>query len=281
MIKSEGPILIMVFSSGTSQGQGFKGVYFFETFYKIPGTPDPPGCRFKYLSESGKTGDFNSPRHPANYPALTDCTYEFYGSTGEQVHIVFNYFRMKADSATIGYNEFCTEDWVEIYEMHPSGREFMYGRFCANTAPGPILSDVGVNSMKVILRTDETAVASGFSATYQFLPTMTSLGGTCAPIHSLINHSPCSCTQSDSRPNNLFITSSHTRVPPFCCCHDFGSKAPAEQLRQREAALSQKMLMLITACLTGDSASARVLIVSASRHSCLSSSHSFPQSIES
>ena len=167
----------MVFSSASSQGQGFKGRYFFETDYKVPGTPDPPGCRFKYLSESAKTGDFHSPRHPGNYPSLTECTYEFYGSVGEQVYLVFNYFRLRADSATIGYSEFCTEDWLEVYEMHPSGRESLIGRYCAYSAPGPILSDFGVNSMKVILRTDATAVASGFSASYQFLPMMTSLGG--------------------------------------------------------------------------------------------------------
>lgn len=173
---SDGPILIMIFSSGTSQGQGFKARYSFETDYKVSGTPDPPGCRFKYLSESTKHADFNSPRHPANYPSFTDCTYEFFGQPGEQVKIVFNYFKLKTSEDVVGYNDVCTEDWLEIYQIYPSGREYKYGRYCSLSAPGPIVSDVGVNLMKVILSTDSSGVASGFAAGYQFLPAMTSLG---------------------------------------------------------------------------------------------------------
>ncbi|RWS19627.1 cubilin-like protein, partial [Leptotrombidium deliense] len=47
-VVSEGPIIVMLFSSGSSQGSGFKAHYSFETDYRVPGTPDPPGCRFKY-----------------------------------------------------------------------------------------------------------------------------------------------------------------------------------------------------------------------------------------
>lgn len=177
---SEGPILVMIFSSGTSQGQGFKGRYSFETDYKVAvGTAEPPGCKFKYRSESLKNSDFNSPRHPANYPSSTFCEYEFLGQPGEQVNVVFNYFRLKADLASIGYNDVCSEDWIEVYQIYPSGREYKFGRFCASTAPGPIVTDVGVSSMKVLLNTDEVGAASGFSASYHFLPTMTSLGGEC------------------------------------------------------------------------------------------------------
>jgi hypothetical protein len=173
---SDGPILILIFSSGTSQGQGFKGRYHFETDYKVSGTPDPPGCRFKYLSESLKAADFNSPRHPANYPSMTDCTYEFFAQPEEQVKIVFNYFKLKTSTDLMGYNDVCTEDWIEVYQVFPSGREYKFGRYCSATAPGPIVSDIGVNVMKVILSTDESGVASGFSAGYQFLTAMTALG---------------------------------------------------------------------------------------------------------
>lgn len=170
----------MVFSSGSSQGQGFKAKYSFETDYKVQGTPDPPGCRFKYLSESSKTGDFNSPRHPANYPSSTDCTYDFYGQPGEQVKLVFNYFRLKVKdevAVPVGYNDACTEDWIEVYEIFPSGREYKFGRYCGKSAPGPIVSDVGAHTMRVILSTDDAGVTPGFLANYHFLPAMTSLGG--------------------------------------------------------------------------------------------------------
>lgn len=190
-VTSDGPILILIFSSGSSQGQGFKARYWFETDYKVAGTPDPPGCKFKYLSESVKTADFNSPRHPANYPSSIDCYYDFFGQPGEQVKIVFNAFRLKSsDSVTIGYNDVCTEDWIEVYEIFPSGREYKLGRYCASSAPGPIVSDFGVHNMRVILKTDEIGVASGFLASYTFLPETDVLGSkffsTRIPTHPFI-----------------------------------------------------------------------------------------------
>src|SRR6266487_4614970 len=73
-VLSDGPSLSMVFSSGTTQGQGFKARYTFETDYKIPGTPVPGGCHFIYNSASGtKAGDIQSPRYPTNYPSNTHC----------------------------------------------------------------------------------------------------------------------------------------------------------------------------------------------------------------
>lgn len=129
------------------------------------------------MSESVKAADFNSPRHPANYPSSIDCYYDFFGQPGEQVKIVFNAFRLKSsDSVTIGYNDVCTEDWIEVYEVFPSGREYKLGRYCASSAPGPIVSDLGVHNMRVILKTDEIGVASGFLASYTFLPETDVLG---------------------------------------------------------------------------------------------------------
>ncbi|XP_065293590.1 cubilin-like isoform X1 [Dermacentor albipictus] len=174
---SEGPRLVMVFSSGQTKGTGFRARYSFETDYKVPGTPSPNNtCHFWYLSESQATGDFNSPRYPANYPSSTRCEYIFLGGLGEQVKIVFNYFKTKAELAYHGYNEACVEDWLEIYEVSAKGESSKIGRYCAKTAPGPIVSDTGVNMMKVILHTDSSGVASGFSATYYFLKDVNKFG---------------------------------------------------------------------------------------------------------
>ncbi|XP_076352181.1 cubilin-like isoform X2 [Tachypleus tridentatus] len=169
---SDGPRLMLIFSSGSSQGKGFKARYTFETDYRVPGTPSPNRtCHFIYKSESKKTGDFNSPRYPSNYPSSTYCQYVFKGLPGEQVQFVFNYFKTKSSLiSSHGYNEMCTEDWIEIYEVYPSGRENKFGRYCSRTAPGPVVSDVGVHDMKVMLNTDNSDVASGFSATYLFFP---------------------------------------------------------------------------------------------------------------
>ncbi|XP_022253784.1 cubilin-like isoform X3 [Limulus polyphemus] len=170
-VVSEGPRLMMIFSSGSSQGKGFKVRYTFQTDYRVPGTPSPNGkCHFTYKSESRKTGEFNSPRYPANYPSNTYCQYIFKGLPGEQVQFVFNYFKTKRLlSTSSGYNEMCTEDWIEIFEVYPSGRENKFGKYCSKTAPGPIVSDVGIHDMKVVFRTDKVEVASGFSATYLFI----------------------------------------------------------------------------------------------------------------
>ncbi|GFV84217.1 cubilin [Trichonephila clavipes] len=66
-------------------------------------------------------------------------------------------------------SEVCEEDWLEIYEIYPNGRESIVGRYCSKSTPGPIVSDKGVHTMKVVLRTDAEGVASGFLATYIFI----------------------------------------------------------------------------------------------------------------
>lgn len=95
---SDGPRLAMVFSSGELQGRGFKARYIFETEYKIPGTAAPDGsCSFTYVSASKKRGELNSPRYPSNYPSDMNCSYLFLAESNEQVTIVFDHFKIKAD----------------------------------------------------------------------------------------------------------------------------------------------------------------------------------------
>ncbi|XP_067137712.1 tolloid-like protein 2 isoform X3 [Centruroides vittatus] len=173
VLKSEGPRLALIFNSGSIAGVGFKATYRFETDYKVPGTPSPDGrCHFTYNSATQRKGEFNSPRYPANYPSNTTCEYIFQGSENEQVKFVFNYFRLKPE-VTDGV---CNNDWLEIYEVFPSGRESKIGRYCGKSSPGPVFSDVGVHSMKVVLCTDGEDVASGFSATYNFIDEMSKFG---------------------------------------------------------------------------------------------------------
>lgn len=133
-MRSYGPRMLLVFSSGQTQEVGFKLNYKFETGqcsvpycfishfinllfqkfatlslsssslmeraflsslllllvsrhrgrvvcvteFQIPGTAAPDGsCTFTYVSTSQTSGEFNSPRHPSNYPSNTTCTYIF------------------------------------------------------------------------------------------------------------------------------------------------------------------------------------------------------------
>ncbi|XP_059483669.1 tolloid-like protein 1 isoform X3 [Neocloeon triangulifer] len=171
-VVSDGPRLVMVFSSGEVQGRGFKAKYTFETEYRIPGTAAPDGsCTFTYRSTSRKRGEFNSPRYPSNYPSGTNCTYIFIATPNEQVNIVFDHFKVRADSANTthgSYGHYCQEDWLEIYNMYKDGTEKLVGRYCGVTAPGPVESNRGATGLKVLLHSDDEGVFSGFKARYMF-----------------------------------------------------------------------------------------------------------------
>ncbi|XP_024085153.1 cubilin isoform X2 [Cimex lectularius] len=173
IVVSDGPRLVMVFSSGELQGQGFKAKYTFETEYRIPGTAAPDGsCTFTYRSSSRKKGEFNSPRYPSNYPSQTNCTYVFNATPNEQVSLIFDHFRVRADAinGTFGFygSSICFEDWLEMYNLYRDGTEKLIGRYCGMTAPGPLDSNRGAIGLKVILHTDKEGVYSGFKARYSF-----------------------------------------------------------------------------------------------------------------
>ncbi|XP_072756376.1 tolloid-like protein 1 isoform X2 [Anoplolepis gracilipes] len=172
-VVSDGPRLVMVFSSGELQAQGFKAKYTFETEYKIPGTAAPDGsCTFSYHSVSRKRGEFNSPRYPSNYPSDTNCTYFFMATPNEQITLIFDHFKVRTRNVnvTVGHygHELCQEDWLEIYNMYRDETEKLIGRYCGATAPGPIESNLGALGLKVILHSDSELVYSGFKARYTF-----------------------------------------------------------------------------------------------------------------
>ncbi|XP_021693259.1 uncharacterized protein LOC5576365 isoform X2 [Aedes aegypti] len=185
---SDGPRLVMVFSSGDFQGRGFKAKYTFETEYKIPGTAAPDGtCSFTYRSTSRKKGEFNSPRYPSNYPSETNCSYVFLATPNEQVTIVFDHFKVKADGANTTFGAYgasvCFEDWLEMYVLYRDGSDRFLGRYCSLTAPGPVESPRGAVGIRVVLHTDQENVASGFKARYIF-ETAKSVFGDCGGNYS-------------------------------------------------------------------------------------------------
>jgi len=181
--------------------------YFDSIEYSIPGTPSPlGGCNFTYLSASKKRGDFNSPRHPARYPSNLTCTYNFVLSRGdESVRLYFDQFKVRsANDSTIFYGfvffiitnfsscvcrpttitltithwfsfyrNHCREDWVEIYNVFPRGREVLLGRYCGDSTPGPVESDAGTIGLKVIY-----VFLSLFCWQLVFIPSATLIGST-------------------------------------------------------------------------------------------------------
>ncbi|KPJ04342.1 Dorsal-ventral patterning tolloid-like protein 1 [Papilio xuthus] len=178
---SDGPRLVMVFSSGELQGRGFKAKYTFETEYRVPGTAAPGGeCAFTYRSEAKKRGEFNSPRYPSNYPSRTDCSYTLVAAPNEQVTVVFDHFKVKADAwnATAGLygGATCSEDWVEAWWTGREGSRVPLGRWCGPATPGPLQSPRGALGLLLHLHTNNDAVASGFKARYIFEPAKSIFG---------------------------------------------------------------------------------------------------------
>ncbi|XP_043246214.1 cubilin-like isoform X2 [Amphibalanus amphitrite] len=171
-VRSNGARLTLVFSSGATQGSGFKANFKFETEYLIPGTAAPDGsCRFTYNSAAGKRGDFNSPRHPANYPSATACEYTFETQRNEQVRLVFDNFKVRAENingSAYGVHN-CHEDWLEIYNIYYDNSTDLIARYCNQSTPGPTESIRGARGLRVILHSDADHVSSGFKAKYIFL----------------------------------------------------------------------------------------------------------------
>ena len=72
----------------------------------------------------------------------------------------------------------CQEDWLEIYQIYQDRSEELVGRYCANSAPGPVVSlrKIAVG-LKVYLHTDDKDVYSGFMGRYMFFEEKSEFGG--------------------------------------------------------------------------------------------------------
>ena len=63
----------------------------------------------------------------------------------------------------------CVEDWLEIYQIYKDDSEELVGRYCASSAPGPVVSLQNIaKGLKVLLHTDDKDVYSGFMGRYMF-----------------------------------------------------------------------------------------------------------------
>ena len=105
----------------------------------------------------------------------------------EQVQIVFDSFKLRTDNLPenealgnwVAYGrQQCVEDWVEIFQIYQDRSEELVGRYCANSAPGPVVSlrKIAVG-LKVIMHTDDKDVYSGFMGRYMFFSEKSEFGG--------------------------------------------------------------------------------------------------------
>ena len=105
----------------------------------------------------------------------------------EQVQIVFDSFKLRTDNLPenealgnwVAYGrQQCVEDWVEIFQIYQDRSEELVGRYCSNSAPGPVVSlrKIAVG-LKVIMHTDDKDVYSGFMGRYMFFSEKSEFGG--------------------------------------------------------------------------------------------------------
>ncbi|PVD27911.1 hypothetical protein C0Q70_10486 [Pomacea canaliculata] len=167
---SNGPRMILALNThGAMRGGHFVAHYKFITDYDIEGKPIVDGeCKFLYESSKMKTGEFNSPRHPARYPNNTDCEYILVPLQGEVLIINFEVFILP-DSQS-GDPDCTRADYVAIYEA--IGRRNNYTlteKYCdKDVFPSPYATS---NEVKVIFHSNEVESSVGFKATYSFVPT--------------------------------------------------------------------------------------------------------------
>ncbi|XP_065313888.1 tolloid-like protein 2 isoform X2 [Gordionus sp. m RMFG-2023] len=175
IISSSGHLLLLKFHSGNSIGNGFKIWYDFDTDFGIPGTPHPEKskCDFTFMSSSQKSGSFNSPRHPANYPLKSSCLYIFKGLPGENIKLTFEHFKLPQknsnNSDNMGDEERCALDYVKIYNVWSDEREDLLGIFCGEKSPFPIESENDVSIIKVEFHSGSNETAEGFLCQYSFV----------------------------------------------------------------------------------------------------------------
>ncbi|GMR52605.1 hypothetical protein PMAYCL1PPCAC_22800, partial [Pristionchus mayeri] len=166
---SSGPRMVLQF--GTTEklsvdGKhplGFKARVDFKTDFGIPGEPvaDSNVCAFRFRS---KTGFFNSPRYPANYPLDTNCTYDIIGEPGQMILIHFEQFALEPDDKSC-------KDFLEIHDIfydEGGGEDSkLQARYCSNAVPGPRFSAFGSHHMRIFFSSNSAGSGNGFKLLYE------------------------------------------------------------------------------------------------------------------
>ncbi|RWS18613.1 Cubilin-like protein, partial [Leptotrombidium deliense] len=115
----------------------------------------------------------------------------------------------------VGYNEACHKDYVIIIEVYSSGREKRLGVYCALLAPGPLIISFDVNAVKILLETDQSGKASGFSAAYNSITYTTLVGGSFEIIDCKFIFLKLDCGQNIFNSVNGLITSPRFPKPYY------------------------------------------------------------------
>lgn len=138
-------------SDGATSGRGFLVWY----SAGLPPAHEQQFCGGRLEKEEGTLKTPNWPEE--NYPAGISCSWHIVAPPDKVVELRFGKFDVEADAH-------CRYDYVALFDGARSDDARRLGRFCGDTAPGPIVS--AGNELLVQFVSDLSVTADGFSASY-------------------------------------------------------------------------------------------------------------------
>ncbi|KAM9056561.1 procollagen C-endopeptidase enhancer 1 isoform 2-T2 [Megaptera novaeangliae] len=114
-------------------------------------------------------GTLTTPNWPeSDYPPGISCSWHIIAPPDQVISLTFGKFDLEPDS-------YCRYDSVSVFNGAVSDDAKRLGKFCGDTAPGPISSEG--NELLVQFVSDLSVTADGFSASYRTLPRGATEGG--------------------------------------------------------------------------------------------------------
>ncbi|XP_060597255.1 cubilin-like isoform X3 [Ruditapes philippinarum] len=142
-------------------------------------------CSFLFESKRERSGTFNSPRHPDNYPPNIECVYIFQPeSRNEKLLISFDMFQLSSGdhiaepiidphSRKYVMSKKCLNntDFLELYELNEAdlsqNRYVPVSIYCGTKFPAPIIAH---REIKFRFKAMKNSSFQGFKARYEFVP---------------------------------------------------------------------------------------------------------------
>lgn len=107
-------------------------------------------------------GTLTTPNWPeSDYPPGINCNWHIIAPPNQVILLTFGKFDLEPDT-------YCRYDSVSVYNGAMSDDSKRLGKFCGDTAPGPISSEG--NELLVQFVSDLSVTADGFSASYKMVP---------------------------------------------------------------------------------------------------------------
>ncbi|KAG8523728.1 Procollagen C-endopeptidase enhancer 1 [Galemys pyrenaicus] len=165
------------------EGTGGRGFLLWYSGRATSGTGPPPGARRKWVTDprvewaawgywdehqfcGGRLekaqGTLTTPNWPeSDYPPGISCSWHIIAPQDQVISLTFGKFDVEPDT-------YCRYDSVSVFNGAVNDDAKRLGKFCGDTAPGPISSEG--NELLVQFVSDLSVTADGFSASYRILP---------------------------------------------------------------------------------------------------------------